>query len=211
MHATFADGGKGLSLARRIRAVKSAPRRVRPVTLVETVAVAIWAMLPAYVPNNAAVLLGGGRPIDGGRTLDGARVLGDGKTWRGAVAGTLAGVALALVLNAIASATGTATGLALPTFPPAAVLALPLGAICGDMLASFLKRRTGRSRGTAFPGLDQLDFLLGALALTALAATAWFTATFTPGVLATVLVLTPLLHVTANIAAYRAGLKSEPW
>jgi CDP-2,3-bis-(O-geranylgeranyl)-sn-glycerol synthase len=211
MRATFADGGKELSLARRIRAVKSAPGRVLPVTPVETVAIAIWAMLPAYVPNNAAVLLGGGRPIDGGRTFDSARVLGDGKTWRGALAGTLAGVVLALVLNAIGPAVGAATGLALPSFPPVAVLALPLGAILGDMLASFFKRRTGRSRGTAFPGLDQLDFLLGALALTALAATAWFTATFTLGVLATILVLTPLLHVTANVVAYRAGLKSEPW
>ena len=52
--------------------------------VVETVAVAIWAMLPAYIPNNVAVLAGGGRPIDGGRTLDdGNRALGDGKTWRG--------------------------------------------------------------------------------------------------------------------------------
>jgi CDP-2,3-bis-(O-geranylgeranyl)-sn-glycerol synthase len=211
MRATFADGGKELSLARRNRTVNTTARRVRPVTLVETVAIAIWAMLPAYVPNNAAVLLGGGPPIDGGRTLDGARVLGDGKTWRGAVAGTLAGMVLAALLNAIGPAVEAATGLALPTFPPAAILALPLGAILGDMLASFLKRRTGRSRGAAFPGLDQLDFLLGALALTALAATAWFTATFTPGVLAVVLVLTPLLHVTANVIAYRAGLKSEPW
>ena len=180
-------------------------------TLVETVAVAIWTMLPAYVPNNAAVLLGGGQPIDDGRTLDDARILGDGKTWRGALAGTLAGVALALVLNAIAPAVETATGLSVPIFPPVAVLALPLGAILGDMLASFLKRRTGRSRGAAFPGLDQLDFLVGALALTALTVTDWFTATFTLGVLATIVLVTPLLHVTTNVVAYRAGLKSEPW
>jgi CDP-2,3-bis-(O-geranylgeranyl)-sn-glycerol synthase len=211
MRATFADDGKELSFARRNRAVKTTPCRTVSVTLVETVAVAVWTMLPAYVPNNAAVLLGGGRPIDGGRTLDGARVLGDGKTWRGAVAGTLAGMTLALVLNGIAPTVGTATELPVPRFPPAAVLALPLGAILGDTLASFLKRRTGRSRGAAFPGLDQLDFLLGALALTALVATAWFTATFTLAVLVAVLVLTPLLHVTANVVAYRAGLKSEPW
>ncbi|MFC6754525.1 CDP-archaeol synthase, partial [Halorubrum tibetense] len=38
------------------------------------VATAFWAMLPAYVPNNAAVLAGGGRPIDGGREWRGARV-----------------------------------------------------------------------------------------------------------------------------------------
>jgi len=70
--------------------------------VVETVVVAIWVMLPAYIPNNVAVLAGGGRPIDAGRTLgDGKRMLGDGKTWRGTAFGTVAGVALALVLNAI--------------------------------------------------------------------------------------------------------------
>ncbi len=36
--------------------------------ILETIVIAFWAMLPAYVPNNAAVLAGGGRPIDGGRT-----------------------------------------------------------------------------------------------------------------------------------------------
>ncbi|MFD1527454.1 CDP-archaeol synthase, partial [Halolamina salina] len=46
--------------------------------MLELIADALWAMLPAYVPNNAAVLAGGGRPIDGGRTLGGARLLGDG-------------------------------------------------------------------------------------------------------------------------------------
>lgn len=32
---------------------------------------ALWAMLPAYLPNNAAVLFGGGPPIDGGREWNG--------------------------------------------------------------------------------------------------------------------------------------------
>lgn len=178
---------------------------------VAIVAVAFWAMLPAYVPNNAAVVLGGGRPIDGGRTLDDARVLGDGKTWRGVVLGTLAGTALALFLNAIKPTISAATELPLPTFPAMALLTLPFGAMVGDVLASFLKRRAGRSRGAAFPGVDQLDFVLGALALTALTAFEWFAATFTLPVLLTVLLLTPLLHVGMNVVAYRTGLKSEPW
>ncbi|MFB6219607.1 MAG: CDP-archaeol synthase, partial [Halobacteriaceae archaeon] len=60
--------------------------------VLEVVGVALWAMLPAYVPNNAAVLVGGGRPIDGGRTWRGRRLLGDGKTWRGTAGGVAAGV-----------------------------------------------------------------------------------------------------------------------
>jgi CDP-2,3-bis-(O-geranylgeranyl)-sn-glycerol synthase len=180
--------------------------------IIATVVLAFWAMLPAYVPNNVAVLAGGGRPIDGGRTWGDRRVLGDGKTWRGTAVGVAAGAVLALALNAAAPAASGA--LPLPEgvrFPPGAVVGLPLGALLGDVGASFLKRRTGRERGAPFPGVDQLDFVVGALAVTALAATDWFLATFTLPVLAVVLVVTPVLHVATNFAAYWLDLKDEPW
>ncbi|MFB6074785.1 MAG: CDP-2,3-bis-(O-geranylgeranyl)-sn-glycerol synthase [Haloarculaceae archaeon] len=180
-------------------------------SLVATVLTALWAMLPAYVPNNAAVLAGGGRPIDGGRTWGGRRLLGDGKTWRGTVAGTLAGTALALVLDAVHEPVGGTLGVALPGFPLLAGLGLALGAMAGDVAASFLKRRTGRARGAAFPGVDQLDFVVGALALAALLAPSWVGATFTLPVLVVVVVATPVLHLTTNGIAYWLGLKDEPW
>jgi CDP-2,3-bis-(O-geranylgeranyl)-sn-glycerol synthase len=179
--------------------------------LVGIVAVAVWAMLPAYVPNNAAVLAGGGRPIDGGRTWGDSRLLGDGKTWRGTAVGILVGVALALALNALRPAAADAIGVALPVFPAVAMLTLAFGAMLGDVLASFLKRRTGRERGAAFPLVDQLDFVVVALALTALAAPGWFGETFTLPVLVTVVLLTPALHLLTNGIAYVLGLKDEPW
>jgi len=181
-------------------------------SILATVATALWAMLPAYVPNNAAVLAGGGRPIDGGRTWNGKRVLGDGKTWRGTLAGTVAGTALALLLNAVNGAANDALGISsLPEFPLLAAVGLALGAMLGDVGASFLKRRTGRERGAAFPGLDQLDFVVGALLLAAIADFGWFTETFTVPVLVVILVATPLLHVVTNTIAYWLGLKDEPW
>jgi CDP-2,3-bis-(O-geranylgeranyl)-sn-glycerol synthase len=176
-----------------------------------TVAIAFWAMLPAYVPNNVAVLAGGGRPIDGGRTWRGKRLLGDGKTWRGTAVGILTGAALAAVLDAVRPAVVDSLGVSLPNFPLAAVFALPAGAMLGDVLASFVKRRTGRERGAAFPGLDQLDFVVAALTLTWLVAREWFLATFTLPVIAVVIVLTPILHVGTNVIAYVLGLKEEPW
>jgi CDP-2,3-bis-(O-geranylgeranyl)-sn-glycerol synthase len=179
--------------------------------LVGVVLTAFWAMLPAYVPNNAAVLAGGGRPIDGGRTWHGERLLGDGKTWRGTAAGVLAGAALALALDALRPIAAAAAGVDLPGFPLPAALALPVGAMLGDIAASFLKRRSGRERGAAFPGLDQLDFVVVALPLAALAAPRWFAATFTLPVLAVVLVVTPLLHLLTNGFAYALGLKEEPY
>ncbi|PSQ10187.1 hypothetical protein BRC99_07515, partial [Halobacteriales archaeon QS_7_69_60] len=151
-------------------------------------------------------------PIDGGRTLgDGRRALGDGKTWRGTVTGTAAGVVVALALNLLAPMATDLTGLGLPSFPASAAASLSAGAMLGDILASFLKRRTGRERGAALPGVDQLDFVVAALALTFLIAAGWFRATFTPPVLIVVVVLTPLLHVGTNAGAYALGLKGEPW
>jgi CDP-2,3-bis-(O-geranylgeranyl)-sn-glycerol synthase len=179
--------------------------------VLEAVATAFWVMLPAYVPNNAAVLAGGGAPIDGGRTLGGRRVLGDGKTWRGTAVGTAAGALLGLVLNALEPVVSTASGFSLPVFPPAALLALPLGAMLGDIGASFLKRRTGRERGAPFPGVDQLDFVVGALLLAFLAAPGWVLETFTPLIVALVFVMTPLLHIGTNAGAYLLGLKDEPY
>ncbi len=179
--------------------------------MLELLVLALWLMLPAYVPNNAAVLAGGGAPIDGGRTWGGKRVLGDGKTWRGTAAGTLAGVALALVLNGLQPTVTGATGFELPTFPILAALGLAFGAMLGDILASFLKRRTGRERGAMFPGVDQLDFVVTALPLTALLAFDWFVTWFTLPVIVVVLVVTPLLHLTTNGIAYLLGLKNEPW
>jgi CDP-2,3-bis-(O-geranylgeranyl)-sn-glycerol synthase len=172
---------------------------------------ALWAMLPAYIPNNAAVLAGGGHPIDGGRTWGDQRLLGDGKTWRGTLVGTAAGTAVALTLNLVAPAAAAAFGFAVPTFPLRVALALAFGAMLGDIAASFLKRRTGRRRGAAFPGVDQLDFVVGALGLVALVAPAWFGATFPPPALVVVLVATPILHVVTNVAAYLLGVKDEPW
>ena len=180
-------------------------------TLLETIVIAFWAMLPAYVPNNAAVLAGGGRPIDGGRTWGDKRVLGDGKTWRGTAAGIIAGLALAGLLSLFAPDVNSATGLEVPEFTPLAALGLAAGAMLGDILASFLKRRTGRQRGAMFPGLDQLDFVVVSLPLTALVATDWFRTVFTLEVILVVVVLTPILHVTTNMIAYKLGLKNEPW
>lgn len=172
---------------------------------------AIWMALPAYIPNNVAVLAGGGRPIDGGRDFRGARLLGDGKTWRGTAAGVLAGVATALVLNGLVGFASRVLGVDLPIFPLDVAIAFPAGALLGDILASFLKRRIGRARGSAFPVVDQLDFLAVALGLGFLIAPGWMRSVLTPLVLVTLVVLTPGLHLLTNGIAYVLGLKNEPW
>ncbi|MFW5929801.1 MAG: CDP-archaeol synthase, partial [Halobacteriota archaeon] len=84
-------------------------------------------------------------------------------------------------------------------------------AILGDMGASFVKRRTGRERGRPMPPLDQLDFVVGAFAVTLPLAHDWFVEQFTLDVVLVVVVITPLLHVSTNFIAYQLGLKDEPY
>src|SRR2546426_9135984 len=127
---------------------------------------AFWFFLPAYVANPAAVLFGGGRPIDGGRVLtDGNRLFGDGKTWRGLGGGILAGVVLGLLQWGASSA--VEPGLSFGAFPLGLVpiVVLPTGALLGDLLGSYVKRRAGKPKSTKAPGLDWYDFYLGAFVL----------------------------------------------
>ena len=125
--------------------------------------------------------------------------------------GTGAGLLVAVLLNRARPAAVDVTGVAVPSFTVAAAVGLAFGAMLGDVAASFLKRRTGRKRGAAFPGLDQLDFVIGALALATLLDFGWVTDTFTLPVLVVVLVATPLLHVLTNAIAYALGVKDKPF
>ena len=59
---------------------------------------AVWLMVPMLIPNSAAVLFGGGTPVDFGKKMkNGTRYLGDGKTWNGLIGGTLSGVILGVI------------------------------------------------------------------------------------------------------------------
>jgi len=176
--------------------------------------VAIWLMLPAYLPNNFAVLFGGGRPLDFGRNFsDGRRILGDGKTFRGTVAGTMAGVGAGLILDSISS---SKPDLGLPDFGSGAelvlvLIGLSLGAMAGDIVASFFKRRMGLESGAALFLVDQLDFVIGCWALTFILAPRWFSENFTPEIIFIVLIVTPILHRATNIIGYKIRAKKEPW
>ncbi|MGB3943544.1 MAG: CDP-archaeol synthase, partial [Methanothrix sp.] len=91
------------------------------------------------------------------------------------------------------------------------LLGLSLGAMAGDIVASFFKRRMGMERGAALFLVDQLDFVIGSWALTFLLAPAWFYENFTLEVMLIVLIVTPVLHRVTNIIGYKMKAKKEPW
>jgi len=177
----------------------------------------LWLFLPAMLPNSAAVVFGGGTPVDFGRSLNGKRILGDGKTWRGFFGGGMAGVVLGIILIGISfifdkdglwGYMSIWTGIGV-------VICLSFGSLLGDMMGSFIKRRIGIERGKKAPILDQYDFLIGAFLLTALFYPRWVYETYIEGwhivALIFLLIVTLLLHRAMNIIGYKTGLKDVPW
>jgi len=191
--------------------------------MIDLIVTSIWLMIPAYIANPMAVVFGGGTPIDCGKNFyDGRRILGDGKTIRGLIAGTACGLVAGLIqiiLAPVLSAYGLfgsldifQSSLNAYTFNTIHVVFLmALGALLGDSAESFIKRRINLKRGAMFPVADQLDFVVGAWILTYILASAWFIIYFDMRIIVTVLIITPLLHITTNIIGYLLKLKKEPW
>jgi CDP-2,3-bis-(O-geranylgeranyl)-sn-glycerol synthase len=176
-----------------------------------------WLTLPAYMANPSAVLFKGKRPMDFGRKFkDGTRVLGDGKTWKGFLGGAFSGFLIGLIQIGIAyQFDENAWGFGKLPNAILIVILLSFGAVLGDVIGSFIKRRLGRSRGEKTLGLDQYDFLIGAWLLILIFQLPWFLDHFIMGwhilALITVIILTPLLHRGVNILGYRLGKKDVPW
>lgn len=147
--------------------------------------------------------------MDGGRFWnDGRRILGDGKTWRGFIGGILSGFCLGL-LQVLAQQAGFFPSL--PAHTLLTISLLPAGALLGDMVKSFFKRRSGLERGSKWPLIDQYDFLIGALGLLFIGDPGFVFAYLTVPVLIVILVLTPVLHRIVNIIGYYIGVKEVPW
>jgi len=175
----------------------------------------IWLGLAAWIANATPVLGGGGRPIDGGRVFrDGRRILGNGKTIRGFVVGvffgTLTGVGQFLAapyLRPILAQFVTITpemdyvlGISIP-----AAFLLSLGALTGDVVGSFIKRRVNVKSGDPSPFLDQTGFIIMALIFA-------FPLMSPSPIFVIILILTTLgIHWLSNALGYLLGIKKNPW
>jgi len=156
---------------------------------------ALYIIAPIYCTNGAPVIFGGGAAVDFGRTMpDGERIFGDHKTIRGLLSGLIVGVIVGIFESFFSGSNMTAM----------AALASS-GALIGDLSGAFVKRRMHIKPGQPLPGVDQLDFVLGAVLAVSLIYV------LTPGVLLILVCVTPPIHLLANISAYKLGLKSNYW
>jgi len=163
---------------------------------------ALYFIFPAYCANASPVIFGGGKPIDCGRSFfDGKPIFGSHKTYRGFTSGLLIGTFVGWVQEAFAPTVGLPKGSIL------AGLALSFGALLGDLIGSFVKRRLNLKPGAPLPVIDQIDFVLFAL----LFALAVKPELFPPLRIVLTVALTGPIHVLVNLIAYLLHLKDKPW
>ena len=167
------------------------------------VAAAMWFIFPAYCANAAPVIFGGGKPMDFGKKFfDGKPFLGAHKTFRGFLAGILVGTLVGLVQTVLYEQVLFEYG---PQFQYSILLGfvLSIGALTGDLIESFVKRRLNRSPGISLPVADQLDFILGAFL---------FSIPVSPPSLLTaliILVITIPIHLLTNLGAALLNMKNK--
>ena len=173
---------------------------------------AVYFMLPAYVANLSGLAFGGGTPVDGGRECkDGRRLIGNGVTWKGLQNGTIIGTLVGAVLGIIGTFYGdlsVLTGGIIDLHVYGSLIGglilgflMAFGALLGDAVGSFLKRRMGLERGAPAPFMDQLDFVVGALVLSLLVVRiSW-------SFFIIIALLSLFLHLGSNTFAYLIGIK----
>lgn len=128
-------------------------------------------------------------PVDGGRLWwDGKPILGNSKTWRGVVSGTVC-----CGLFAATTETGLLFG-----------LVFGLSALVGDMISSFIKRRAGLASSAKATGLDQIPEAL----LPMLLAWLWLELGWLSVV--GVVVLFCLANILLSPLLYRLGIRHQP-
>ncbi len=172
-------------------------------------------MLPAYIANMAPVFaqkFGAlkflARPVDGGRTFRGQPIFGNNKTWRGFLVGVVAAVAVSWLQYFLYQ---------FPVFRTISLLDYPesnpwflgfllgFGALFGDLIKSFFKRRVNLKPGARWIPFDQIDFALGALVFVApVYFPSWPAVIF-------ILLLSPVLHIATNNIGYLLRIKNTRW
>jgi CDP-2,3-bis-(O-geranylgeranyl)-sn-glycerol synthase len=165
---------------------------------------ALVFVLPSYIANATPVvsikLIGRSTPLDMGLyAWDNRRIFGDGKTVEGLISGIIVGTLIGLSIYSLMDVFRSI----LEPF------VLSFGAMIGDILGSFIKRRIGVERGKPLPIIDQLGFLISSLFFSYViyGLPRWVRL----DILIILLMITFFLHIATNYIAYLLRLKDRPY
>lgn len=169
---------------------------------------AFWVFLPAGIANMSPILANyipilnkWNTPVDLGITWRGQRLLGENKRWRGAVIGIVVGALVSAIqytpdiyyqasINSIGSALFSGA-------------LLGFGAILGDIVESFFKRRRGVKPGNSWFPFDQTDYIFGGLACWL-----WYV-NINMKTIAYIFVIYFILHLVTRYFGYKLGINDK--
>ncbi len=163
----------------------------------------LYFFLPAYFANMAPLLFKWvpflDKPIH-------QKLFGAHKTWRGIVAAAIIGT-LAFWLQQYLYTVGFQQ-FALIDYADFSVwlgFFLGLGAILGDLVKSYYKRKDKIAPGEPWIPFDQLDFVVGGII------GSFFIYVPAAEVVVTLLIVSPFLHIAATRVGYWLGIRKEKW
>ena len=169
-----------------------------------------YLMLPAYFANMAPVIAKKidlfNFPVDFNKTINSKPVLGKNKTFRGLIFGVIFALIIAY-LQFLLYKMGFFKNISFFNYQNWLLfgLLMGLGALTGDLIKSFFKRRLDFEPGAKFVPFDQTDFVVGAL----LFIMPIFDLTLKIFVVS--LVLSFMLHITTNHLAFYFRIRNEKW
>jgi len=161
---------------------------------------------PTYVTNSSPLFLSSilekMHPLDFGKLfLDKKRILGDGKTIEGTFFGFFMGLIYFLIFYYL-DKNYNILNLYESIFEG---FLLIIGAITGDIVGSFIKRRLGIERGEMLPVFDQIGFLVFALVFYSLIRQ------LSMNFITYVCFVTFLAHILTNSLSYSMKIKEKPF
>ena len=170
----------------------------------------LYLMLPAYFANMAPVIVKHinflDYPVDFNKKLSGKPIFGKHKTFRGFIFGIIFAIAVTYAQYRLTEFAGI-RDISILDYGQWLLIGflMGFGALFGDLIKSFFKRRIGIEPGHKFIPFDQTDFVLGALVFTML----FFSLSWQ--VFVSSLVLSLALHIIVNHIAYWLKIRNEAW
>lgn len=169
----------------------------------------LWFFLPAGVANVVPIFASRipiikkfSYPIDAHLKVHNIRILGDNKTFRGFLTGITLGIVTAYFQSFVALP--NSENIFKQYDPLLLGFLLSFGALTGDAVKSFFKRRIGIRSGKSWLIADQIDYILGAILFT-------LPVVILPWYLYIIIVIEWFcIHVISTYLGFKTRLKKTP-
>jgi CDP-2,3-bis-(O-geranylgeranyl)-sn-glycerol synthase len=176
---------------------------------------ALFIFLPAGIANATPVIASKikalnflDKPIDFGKSFKGIRVFGDHKTFRGFITGIIMAIITVLIQQEIVRNNASLQDQLYLQYNQINPLVFGVlagsGALLGDAIKSFFKRRTNIKPGDAWFPFDQIDYIIGGTLFLSI-----YLKDF-PILYPAILIIYFLLHLMSTFLGFLLKLKDKP-